>query len=172
LNNGGGIAFSIPNVGNPQITGSYTEGVRVALSGISPNAGTSDSPYNRINPAAFLPPPVGSIGLDSPRNVVRGPGQNNWNMSLDNRISIKEGFNLDLRVDAFNVFNHTQFNGVKLHNQLHKPDQSDADQSTLQLTGTVDEPVWIWFGERSVSTENFASHGPLFLLMCNGSARD
>jgi hypothetical protein len=113
VNNGNGIAFSIPNVGNPQITGSYTEGARVALSGISPNSGTSDSPYNRINPAAFLPPPVGSIGLDSPRNVVIGPGQNNFNMSLDKRIPIKENFNMDLRVDAFNVFNHTQFNGLE-----------------------------------------------------------
>jgi hypothetical protein len=108
-----GVAFSIPNVGNPQITGSYTEGARVALSGISPNSGTSDNPYNRINPAAFLPPSVGSIGLDSPRNVIVGPGQNNFNMSLDKRIPIKENFNMDLRVDAFNVFNHTQFSGLE-----------------------------------------------------------
>ncbi|MGH9583035.1 MAG: hypothetical protein ACRD4O_08890, partial [Bryobacteraceae bacterium] len=69
-----GVGFSIPNVGNPQLTGSYTEPARVALTGAGPNTGTSGDPYNRINPAAFRPPPVGTIGLSSPRNDIRGPG--------------------------------------------------------------------------------------------------
>jgi hypothetical protein len=83
------------------------------LTTVNPAAGTSGSPYNRINPAAFTPPPVGSIGLDSPRNILVGPGVANANMSLDKRIPITERFNFDVRVDAFNIFNHTQFTGVE-----------------------------------------------------------
>ncbi|MGH9581879.1 MAG: hypothetical protein ACRD4O_02945, partial [Bryobacteraceae bacterium] len=33
--------------------------------------------------------------------------------SLDKRISITERASLELRVDAFNVFNHAQFNGLE-----------------------------------------------------------
>ena len=105
-----GIGFSVPNVGNPQLTGSYTEGARVALTGQAVATG-SGSPYTRINPAAFAPPPVGSIGLDSPRYLMTGPGVNDWDMSLLKNIPIHESVSLQLRVDAFNVFNHTQFSG-------------------------------------------------------------
>jgi hypothetical protein len=129
-----GVNFSIPNVGNPQITGSYTEPPRVALSGITPTAGTSNSPYDRINPAAFVPPPVGSIGLDSPRNILTGPGVNNWNMSLDKRIPITEKANFDIRVDAFNVFNHAQFNG--LENTINFTSLTNATPTNLPFNSS------------------------------------
>ena len=107
-----GIGFSIPNVGNPQLTGSYTEGARVALSGQAVATGSA-SPYTRINPGAFIPPAVGSIGLDSPRYMLTGPGVNDWDMSLLKNIPIRESMSLQLRLDAFNVFNHTQFSGYE-----------------------------------------------------------
>lgn len=105
-----GIGFSVPGAGNAQITGSYTEPPRVALTGQGVGTGSA-SPYNRINPAAFTPPPVGSIGLDSPRWELTGPGVNDWDMSLVKNIPIHESVQLQLRADAFNVFNHTQFSG-------------------------------------------------------------
>jgi len=105
-----GVGFSIPNIGSPQITGSYTEGPRVALTGQPVTTGSSN-PYDRINPAAFTIPPVGSIGLDSPRYLLTGPGVNDWDMSLLKGIPLHESVTLQLRFDAFNVFNHTQFSG-------------------------------------------------------------
>jgi hypothetical protein len=78
----------------------------------NPRAGTSSSPFNRINAAAFAVPPVGSIGLGCSRNNLWGPGINDWDMSLQKNIPIKERAHLELRVEAFNVFNHTQFSGV------------------------------------------------------------
>lgn len=105
-----GVGFSIPNIGSPQITGSYTEGARVALTG-QPVATGSSSPYDRINPAAFTAPHVGSIGLDSPRYLMTGPGVNDWDMSLLKTIPLRESVSLQIRADAFNVFNHTQFSG-------------------------------------------------------------
>ncbi len=102
--------YSIGGVGIQNITGSYTEPARLALIG-NPNTG-SDNPYNRLNPKAFAAPRVGSIGLEAPRNYVIGPGINNWNISLQKSFSIKERARLELRADAFNAFNHTQFSGI------------------------------------------------------------
>lgn len=106
-----GVSFSIPNIGNAQLTGSYTEPARIRLIG-NPNAAVSNDPYHRIDPAAFLPPPVGSFGLDAPVNYLVGPGISNWDISLQKTVALKETLRLQFRVDAFNAFNHTQFSGI------------------------------------------------------------
>src|SRR5439155_9509450 len=105
-----GVGFSIPSIGNPQLTGSFTEGARIQAVG-SPTAGASGSPYNRINPAAFAPPQPGNIGLGAGVNYLTGPGLNNTDLSLQKTIQITEHKSLQLRADAFNAFNHTQFSG-------------------------------------------------------------
>ncbi len=102
--------FSISGASNQNITGSYTEGARLALIG-QPNTGSSD-PYNRLNSAAFAAPMVGSIGLEAPRNYLVTPGINNWNISLQKEFAATERFRIQLRADAFNAFNHTQFSGI------------------------------------------------------------
>lgn len=105
------VGFSLPNYGNNTLTGSNTQGARVWLVG-DPLQGTTDSPYNRLNPAAFMPPQVGSIGIESPRRYLVGPGRNNWDVALQRDVRITEKTKLQLRCDAFNVFNHTQFSGL------------------------------------------------------------
>ena len=87
------VGFSIPGIGNQNLTGSYTEGARIKLIG-NPLQGTSDSPYNRLNPAAFTVPPVGSIGLDSPVRYLRTPGVNNTNLPLQKSLALREGSRL------------------------------------------------------------------------------
>jgi hypothetical protein len=103
--------YSITGAGGVNLTGSNTEGARIAVVGGNPNTG-SDNPYNRINAAAFAPPQVGSLGLESGVNYLTGPGINNWDMSIQKSFSIKERAHVQFRIDAFNVFNHTQFSGV------------------------------------------------------------
>jgi hypothetical protein len=104
------IGYSITGVSQQNITGSSTEGARVILRG-NPDTG-SDNPYNRLNAAMVAPPLVGSIGLESGVNYMTGPGINNWDMSLQKQFAFKERVRLQLRADAFNVFNHSQFSGV------------------------------------------------------------
>jgi hypothetical protein len=103
--------FSVPSYGNNQLTGSQSFGARVWLAG-DPNKGTSGDPYSRINAAAFLPPMVGSIGIESPKYYMVGPGVNDWDMALQRQFRLKERLKLNFRADAFNVFNHAQFNGI------------------------------------------------------------
>ena len=104
------VGYSIPGIGNQQLTGSYTEGARIHLIG-DPKAGTTSSPYNRLNPAAFAPPQPGDIGLGAPQNYLRNPGINDIDFSLQKSFAIKERYRFEVRADAFNVLNHTQFSG-------------------------------------------------------------
>jgi hypothetical protein len=97
-----------------------------------PRTGTSDSPYNRINPAAFLPPQPGSLGLESPYNYIRNPGLNNWDLSLQKSIPLKgEKLRMELRGDAFNAFNHPQFNGINSTINFASPSSTTAVPSSL-----------------------------------------
>lgn len=105
-----GVAYQFSNTSQQAITGSQTEAARVVLLG-NPATG-SDDPYNRLNSAMVAPPRVGSLGLESGVNYLTGPGVNNWDLSLQKQFSLKERLHLQLRADAFNVFNHTQFSGV------------------------------------------------------------
>jgi hypothetical protein len=44
---------------------------------------------------------------------IRGPGRNNWNISMFKNFEITEQARFELRVESFNTFNHTQFNAVQ-----------------------------------------------------------
>ena len=107
-----GIGFSIPGgIGNAQLTGSNTEGARVRVTG-SPGSGNSGDPYRQILTSTFTPPLPNSLGLESGRNYLIGPGINNVDLSLQKSFTFTEKSKLELRVDAFNALNHTQFSGV------------------------------------------------------------
>jgi hypothetical protein len=61
-----------------------------------------------FNPAAFTPPPNYTYGT-SGYNMLWGPRYQDWDMSLEKNTKWKERYNLQLRMDAFNVFNHPNF---------------------------------------------------------------
>ncbi|HEY2546607.1 MAG TPA: carboxypeptidase regulatory-like domain-containing protein [Candidatus Acidoferrum sp.] len=49
----------------------------------------------------------------APRNLLRGPGRTNLDMSLAKTTPLyRERVTLELRVDAFNLFNHTEFQNI------------------------------------------------------------
>ncbi|MFN7995917.1 MAG: carboxypeptidase regulatory-like domain-containing protein [Bryobacteraceae bacterium] len=103
--------FSVSGVSNDNFTGTPDWGPQLLCVG-NPTAGTTGGPYDRLNAAAFALPPLGSLGLGCSRNSLWGPGINNWDMSLQKNVVFTERTKLLLRVEAFNVFNHTQFNGI------------------------------------------------------------
>ncbi len=45
-------------------------------------------------------------------NYLNLPPLNNWDLSLSKRFTFAEHYRFEARLDAFNAFNHTQFNGV------------------------------------------------------------
>lgn len=103
--------FSVSGAGNQNITGSNTEGARIGVvAGCDPYTHSSD-PFNRLNPACFFAPSPGSIGLESGINFLYGPGLWNFDTALQKEVVVKERFHIQFRVDAFNVFNHSDFTG-------------------------------------------------------------
>jgi hypothetical protein len=106
-----GTSFSVPGVSGVNFTGTPSWGPQLLCVG-NPRSGTSGSPYNRINAAAFALPAIGSIGLGCSRNNLWGPGANDWDISLQKNVPITERAQFQVRVEAFNTFNHTQFSGV------------------------------------------------------------
>ncbi|OLB61956.1 MAG: hypothetical protein AUI11_07450 [Acidobacteria bacterium 13_2_20CM_2_66_4] len=65
-----------------------------------------------FNTSAFARPARGNAGT-SPKDVVRGPGINNSDITLFKNIPLASGRRrLQLRWEIYNVFNHTQFSTV------------------------------------------------------------
>jgi hypothetical protein len=106
-NGNGGTSYT------KQISGSYTEGPRTYMSG-NPTGRSSD-PYAILNPNAFVTPSVlGIPGTAWQQNYYRSGGTNNWDMSIFKNIPLgsNEARYIQMRVEAFNVFNHPQFWGI------------------------------------------------------------
>ena len=67
-----------------------------------------------FNPAAFYSTDA-SLGVtdfqygNSAYNMLWGPHYQNWDVAVGKTTSLHEGVNLQIRVDAFNVFNHPSF---------------------------------------------------------------
>jgi hypothetical protein len=65
---------------------------------------------NYFNTADFSMNAPGTPG-NSKRRFFYGPGEDNYDMALAKKITLTESKSLLFRIEAFNVFNHTQFNG-------------------------------------------------------------
>ncbi|KAA6461925.1 TonB-dependent receptor [Acidobacteria bacterium AB60] len=62
----------------------------------------------RINFGCFSQPALGVFG-NSPRNWLRQPGINNWDMGLGKSFSLAERVKFKINGDFFNAFNHHQY---------------------------------------------------------------
>jgi len=73
-----------------------------------------------VNTGAFTAPAPGTWG-NLPFNALRGPGRDNWNLSLFKSFLLSEsrGSSFEFRVDAFNAWNHTQFGGSGQNGGFH-----------------------------------------------------
>ena len=66
----------------------------------------SGLPY--FNPGYFTPEPLGQIG-NADRRFFSGPGLNNFDMALLKNTRITESKSIQFRCEAFNIWNHAQF---------------------------------------------------------------
>jgi hypothetical protein len=64
----------------------------------------------------------GQLG-NAKRRMFYGPGIDNYDMTLKKSLRLVEGTSLDVRIEAFNVFNHAQFYGpASVDGQIEDPD--------------------------------------------------
>jgi Carboxypeptidase regulatory-like domain len=98
---------------------------------------TTQNPLLLFNPAAFAAPTgltFGNVG----RNTLNLPGRLNFDFGTFKRFSINERTGFEFRWENFNLFNHTEFNGV---------DSSLGSGTFGQLNSTHD-PRRMQFGLR------------------------
>jgi hypothetical protein len=88
----------------------------------------------------FATPAMGAWG-NYKFGDVRGPGRNNWNLSLFKSFPISEerDSRFELRIESFNTFNHTQFNGVGV---------SMANTNQFGIPTSVWDPRQLQFGAK------------------------
>jgi hypothetical protein len=90
--------------------------------------------------SSFAAPAVGSFG-DAGHNSLRGPGRDNWNLSLFKSFVLNEtrGSRLELRFESFNTWNHTEFNQVSngLGSSNFGQVTSAFDPRVFQLGGKI-----------------------------------
>jgi Carboxypeptidase regulatory-like domain/TonB-dependent Receptor Plug Domain len=104
--------FTIPGISGYTLTGTQTvEGARIVLLK-NPGSGSSSDPYRQFDVSAFTIPGLGSTGYESGRNYLYRAPINSLDLSLSKRFRFKERAEFELRLDAFNALNHTQFNDV------------------------------------------------------------
>lgn len=87
-----------------------------------------------FNTAAFALPAAGTFG-NLGRNVVIGPGTNNWDASLMKNFAVKERFTFQFRAEFYDVPNHMSWWGVgtTLGNSNFGQITSATDPRTMQF---------------------------------------
>ena len=123
-----GSALNITMTTNPTVTyWSEGDGATALVVG-NPNLSRDQRTVTRwFNVAAFAEPvPItaaqcasgtcpqwtyNNIG-NAASSLIRGPGRNNWNTSIFKNFKLGERFTMQFRAEAYNTFNHTQFNAV------------------------------------------------------------
>jgi len=101
---------------NPQLTGGQSGNGLPNATNRPDQVGHVSYPHTVdqwFSRSAFVAPANGAFG-DAGHNSLRGPGRDNWNLSLFKSFVISEarGSRFELRVESFNTWNHTQFNQV------------------------------------------------------------
>ena len=80
----------------------------------NPNSGAPHSVAQWFNTAAFVDPTVSQTTPgNEPRGSVRGPGAGRWDFSAIKNIKATEKTNFQFRAEFFNIFNHTNFDGIR-----------------------------------------------------------
>lgn len=105
------ITYSVVGLTSINITGSDQVTPRALLT-CDPGSGYSGDAYKQFNTSCFAPAQVGSNGNESERYYMTLPPINSVDMSLSKTFPLYKQTKFELRIDAFNALNHTQFTSV------------------------------------------------------------
>jgi hypothetical protein len=92
-----------------------------------------------LNPAAFATPAPGTFG-NVPRNALRGPNFQQFDLVFSKKFKLSEQTNLEFRTEVFNVFNRTNFDVPGSRLNLALPSVSQAGGVYTVSTSNVVQP--------------------------------
>lgn len=78
----------------------------------NPNISHGDKSFYRQFNTSVFSVPAENVRGNSGLGTVRGPGQNRADLSLAKTFTLYEGLHLEFRADAFNTFNHANWNSM------------------------------------------------------------
>jgi hypothetical protein len=94
------LSNAVPNSGNrPDLVGDVSYTKRYV-----------GGQFQWFSPSSFVAPTNGTYG-NLPHDFLRGPGRQNWNLSLFKTFNFTERVHFELRAESFNTWNHLQFKG-------------------------------------------------------------
>jgi len=101
---------------------------------------TGNQNIQYFDPSVFSVPGTGTFG-NLGHNALRGPGRDNWDMSLFKSFTFSEarGSRFEIRLETFNTWNHTQFQNVdtSINDSRFGQFTSAYAGRTLQLGGKI-----------------------------------
>lgn len=108
---GAPLGVNFTTTDGADIAGTPTELIRPDLIAAPELPKSRRTMLHYFNTNAFARPAKGTIG-NSAKDVIRGPGINNWDMGLYKNFAIREHARVQFRWETYNTFNHTQFSNV------------------------------------------------------------
>src|SRR5580704_7843983 len=128
---------------NPQLTGGQSSNGLPNATNRPDQVASVSYPHTAgqwFSKSSFADPAMGAWG-DAAPNSLRGPGRDNWNLSLFKSFVLSEtrGSRFELRVESFNTWNHTEFNQVSngLGSNNFGQVTSAFDPRVFQLGGKI-----------------------------------
>jgi hypothetical protein len=88
---------------------------RVVLTGDPNLPNDQRTPTRAFDTSVVQAPSKAGFGIgNAPKDAIRGPGINNWDISIFKNFKLARdgGVSLQYRLEMYNAFNHTQFSGV------------------------------------------------------------
>ena len=123
------VNYSIPGIGAANLVGNDgNPNARVVLT-CDPGKGSSSDPYRQINTSCFAPPQPGSDGAESARYFLWNPAINNLDLSIAKAFPVGKQVRMEVRLDAFNALNHTQF--ISVNNTVNFASLTDRTITNL-----------------------------------------
>jgi hypothetical protein len=103
-----------------------------------------------FNPVGAFAQPAPLTFGNSPKNIVKGPGRDNWNLSLFKDFHFTEKTGVQFKAESFNTWNHTQFTGVN-NGVLNGADGTGANayNSTAGAINAVADPRVFQLGAKA-----------------------
>jgi carboxypeptidase family protein len=109
ISSGAPQSVTFTTVDNSDLTGGGDPGRVVMV--CNPTLSSGQTINHMFDTSCFKRPALGDPG-NSPRNVVRGGGTNNWDLSFLKDIPVREKVKMQFRWEMFNAFNHTQWGSM------------------------------------------------------------
>src|SRR5436190_9391538 len=126
------------NGGSVNLTGSPDYGARIIYKSETDD-GCSDNQYKQFDTSNFSGPTYNSVGLESGRNKLIGCPILRTDLAVARNIRLgKGGRQLQLRADAFNLFNQAAINGRQNQIQYNSPTDQTIRNSQTLADGTND----------------------------------